>query len=98
MFKDVKVGSRMVEQRQLGERHRVEGNSLFKQGRISDAAREYDAGLEHDKHNMALHANAALCSLRSSCYANAIQHCDRVSMSLKADLSMAHPSNVSGCI
>eukprot|EP00884_Botryococcus_braunii_P022874 jgi/Botrbrau1/9270/Bobra.180_1s0027.1 len=69
---------RMVEQRQLGERHRVAGNQLYKQGRLPEAIREYEAGLEHDRHNMALHANASLCCLRTGCYADTIQHADRV--------------------
>ncbi|KAK9835522.1 hypothetical protein WJX74_002247 [Apatococcus lobatus] len=70
--------SRKVEQRQVGERCRVEGNKLFMEWRWAEAYQAYDRGLSSDKHNMALHANAALCSLKMACNVQAIEHADKV--------------------
>lgn len=69
---------RKIEQRQVGERCRVAGNALFQTGRWAEAYQEYDRGLSADKHNMALHANAALCSLNMACNVQAIEHADKV--------------------
>ena len=71
---------RKIEQRQIGERCRVEGNALFKAGRWTEAYQAYDRGLGSDKHNMALHANAALCSLKMACNVQAIEHADKVGL------------------
>ncbi len=68
----------MVEQRQLGERYRIKGNNLYKEKRFSEAHQAYEVGLSHDRHNMALHANAALCSLKMECHVEAIEHADKV--------------------
>ena len=35
-------------------------------------------GLESDKRNMHLHANAAMASLKLGCFVQAIEHCDKV--------------------
>ncbi len=68
----------MVEQRQIAERQRVKGNQLYKEGRYSEALQCYEIGLEHQRHNMALHANAAMAQLKLQCYVQAIEHCDKV--------------------
>lgn len=68
----------MVEQRQVAERQRVKGNALFKQGQYSEAYQCYDIGLGSQRHNMALHANAAMASIKTGCFVQAIEHCDKV--------------------
>jgi hypothetical protein len=69
---------RMVEQRQLAERARVAGNTAFAAGQFSEALRCYQSGLECEKTNMALHANAAQAALRLACHVQAVEHCDKV--------------------
>lgn len=69
---------RMVEQRQIAERQRQAGNAAFKQQQYSEALRCYQAGLEVQRHSMALHANAAAAALKLSCYVQALEHCDKV--------------------
>ncbi|KAK9827632.1 hypothetical protein WJX81_001342 [Elliptochloris bilobata] len=69
---------RMVEQRQVAERQRVAGNAALKAGRPSEAYQAYAIGLDAERHNAALHANAALASLRMRAYVQAIEHCDKV--------------------
>lgn len=69
---------RMVEQRQLAERQRVQGNAAYKQGQYSEALRCYELGLESQRHNMALHANAAMAAIKIKCFAQALAHCDKV--------------------
>ncbi|KAK9823542.1 hypothetical protein WJX72_003579 [[Myrmecia] bisecta] len=70
--------NRMVEQRQVAERQRVQGNELYKQGRFSEAYQCYELGLDAQRHNMALHANAAMASIKQGCYVQTIEHCDKV--------------------
>ena len=77
---------RKIEQRQIGERCRVEGNALFSASRWAEAYQAYDRGLGSDKHNMALHANAALCSLKMACNVQAIEHADKVGCNSVAPL------------
>lgn len=68
----------MVSQRQLAERQRVEGNALYSQKQFTAAFQCYDTGLEAEKHNMALHSNAAQVLIKMGCYVQAIEHCDKV--------------------
>jgi tetratricopeptide (TPR) repeat protein len=68
----------MVEQRQLAERQRQLGNAAFKAGQFSEALRCYEAGLDAQRHSMALHANAALAALKLGCHVQALEHCDKV--------------------
>jgi tetratricopeptide (TPR) repeat protein len=68
----------MVEQRQIAERQRQAGNAAFKQQQYSEALRCYQAGLEVQRHSMALHANAAAAALKLNCYVQALEHCDKV--------------------
>ena len=68
----------MVSQRQLAERQRVEGNALYCQGQFTAAFQCYDTGLEAERHNMALHSNAAQVLIKMGCYVQAIEHCDKV--------------------
>lgn len=68
----------MVEQRQLAERQRQAGNTAFKSKQYSEALRCYQLGLEAQRHNMALHANAAAAALKMQCYVQALEHCDKV--------------------
>jgi len=68
----------MLEQRQLAERERVAGNAAFKAQQWTAAYAHYSTGLEAQRTNCALHANAALASLRMGCAVQAIEHCDRV--------------------
>ena len=68
----------MIEQRQVAERNRVRGNEAYKGGQLSEAYRFYSLGLEHQKHNMELHSNASLTSLKLGCFIQAIEHCDKV--------------------
>ena len=72
----------MVSQRQLAERQRVEGNALYSQGQWSAAFQCYETGLDAEKHNMALHSNAAQVLIKMGCYVQAIEHCDKVSIKL----------------
>lgn len=69
---------RMVSQRQLAERQRVEGNALYSQKQYTAAFQCYDTGLEAERHNMALHSNAAQVLIKMGCYVQAIEHCDKV--------------------
>jgi tetratricopeptide (TPR) repeat protein len=68
----------MVEQRQIAERQRQAGNTAFKEQQYSEALRCYQAGLEVQRHSMALHANAAAAALKLNCYVQALEHCDKV--------------------
>jgi tetratricopeptide (TPR) repeat protein len=68
----------MVSQRQLAERQRVEGNALYAQGQFTAALQCYETGLDAERHNMALHGNAAQVLLKMGCHAQAIEHCDKV--------------------
>lgn len=68
----------MVSQRQLAERQRVQGNALYSQGQYTAAFQLYETGLEAEKHNMALHGNAAQVLIKMGCYVQAIEHCDKV--------------------
>ena len=60
--------TRMREARQVAERRRVEGNAAYAGGQFSEALRCYELGLETDKRNKALHANAAMAALKLSCF------------------------------
>ena len=68
----------MVSQRQLAERQRVQGNALYAQGQHTAAFQCYETGLEAEKHNMALRGNAAQVLIKMGCFAQAIEHCDKV--------------------
>jgi hypothetical protein len=68
----------MVEQRQIAERQRVAGNEAFKSGQYSEALRCYQLGIEAQKINMTLHANAAMAAIKLQCFVQAIEHCDKV--------------------
>ena len=68
----------MIERRQVAERQRVKGNAFFTAGRFSEAYQSYVGGLECQRHDMVLHANAAVASLRMGCPVQAIEHCDKV--------------------
>jgi tetratricopeptide (TPR) repeat protein len=74
----------MVERRQLAERQRVAGNAAFKAGQWSEALRCYQAGLESQRHDMALQANAALAALKLKCWAQAEEHSSKVGVSRKS--------------
>ncbi len=39
----------------------------------------HQCGIETNKTNMALHANAAMAALKLNCFVQAIEHCDKVS-------------------
>ena len=69
---------RMVEQRQVAERYRVAGNEAFRAGQHSEALRCYQLGVDAERTNINLHANAAQAALKISCYVQAIEHCDKV--------------------
>jgi len=51
---------------------------------IGDAAQAYAVGLDAQRHSAALHANAALASLRMRCYVQSIAHCDKARSGLRA--------------
>lgn len=53
---------------QVAERCRVRGNDAFKAGRFAEAYQQYSLGLESQKTNMTLHANAAMASLKMGCF------------------------------
>jgi hypothetical protein len=56
----------------------VKGNALFKGKRYTEAYQCYEIGLSHEKPNMALHANAAMASIKMKCFVQAVTHCDKV--------------------
>ncbi len=68
----------MVEQRQLAEQERVRGNEAYKRRQYREALRCYEAGLDAQRHSMALHANAAMAALKLQCYVQVMEHCDKV--------------------
>jgi hypothetical protein len=70
----------MVERRQLAERCRVAGNAAYAAKQYSEALRCYQQGVESERTNMALHANAAMAALKLQCYVQAVEHCDKVSV------------------
>lgn len=77
--KDIEERHRkMVEARQIAERCRVRGNDAFKAKQWSEALRCYQEGIDSERTNMTLHANAAMAALRIQCYVQAVEHCDKV--------------------
>ena len=64
----------------------MEGNALYSQGQFTAAFQCYEAGLEAERHNMALHCNAAQVLIKMGCYAQAIEHCDKVHPSTQMGL------------
>ena len=67
----------LVRKRQVAERNRVGGNDAFKAQQFAEALQYYEAGLAAEKHNVPLHLNAAMASLRMGCPVGAIEHCDK---------------------
>ncbi|EFJ51905.1 hypothetical protein VOLCADRAFT_86877 [Volvox carteri f. nagariensis] len=79
MEKDIDERHRqLVERRQLAERCRVRGNEAYKARQYSEALRCYQQGIESERTNMALHANAAMAALKINCFVQAVEHCDKV--------------------
>ncbi|GLI69147.1 hypothetical protein VaNZ11_013704 [Volvox africanus] len=79
MEKDIDERHRqLVERRQLADRCRVRGNEAYKARQYSEALRCYQQGIESERTNMALHANAAMAALKISCFVQTIEHCDKV--------------------
>jgi len=68
----------MVEQRQIAERQRKLGNAAFHSKQYSEALRCYEQGLQAQRHDMALHANAAMAALKLKCYVQALEYCNKV--------------------
>ena len=68
----------MLEQRQLAERARVAGNEAFKAQQWTSAYGHYVSGIEAQRTNATLHANAAMASLKMGCFVQAVEHCDKV--------------------
>ena len=68
----------MVEGRQRAERCRTAGNEAFKQKQWAEAYRFYEEGLEAERSNAKLQGNAAMAALKMGCFAQAIEHCDKV--------------------
>ena len=59
---------------------------------LGDAAQAYAVGLDAQRHSAALHANAALASLRMRCYVQAIAHCDKARSGLRGPLHTPQPA------
>ncbi|KAG2442702.1 hypothetical protein HXX76_002785 [Chlamydomonas incerta] len=79
MEKDIDERHRqLVERRQLAERARVAGNAAYGARQYTEALRCYQQGLESERTNMALHANAAMAALKINCFVQAIEHADKV--------------------
>ncbi|KAG2450163.1 hypothetical protein HYH02_000265 [Chlamydomonas schloesseri] len=79
MEKDIDERHRqLVERRQLAERARVAGNAAYGARQYGEALRCYQQGLESERTNMALHANAAMAALKINCFVQAIEHADKV--------------------
>lgn len=68
----------MVKQRQVAQREKEKGNKAYKTGQMAEAYRCYSSGLDAEKHNIELQANAALASVKMDCHLQAIEHCDKV--------------------
>ncbi|GMH33324.1 hypothetical protein BSKO_01158 [Bryopsis sp. KO-2023] len=80
---------RMVSQRQMAQRQKEAGNTAYRKGQVTEAYRCYSIGLESERHNMELHANAAMASIRMGCHVQALEHCDKDNSSApKKDLSL----------
>lgn len=54
------------------------GNAAYGARQYSEALRCYQQGLESERTNMALHANAAMAALKINCFVQAIEHADKV--------------------
>jgi hypothetical protein len=87
----------MVEQRQIAERQRQLGNDAFRTRQYSEALRCYELGLEAQRHNMALHANAAMAALKLKCYVAAQEHCDKVRETCRRHASTKFTPQQSAC-
>ena len=68
--------ARMVRQRQLAERARAEGNAAMARRQWGEALRCYEAGLEAQRHDLALLAGAALAALKAGAPTEALERCD----------------------
>lgn len=62
----------------MAERKRIEGNIAFNKRQYSEAYKIYTTGLEVQKHDITLHSNAAMSSLKMKSYMTTIEHCDKV--------------------
>lgn len=78
VLKSQLVVCRIVVGRQHAERCRVLGNNAFGQQQWAEAYRCYEEGIDAERSNAKLHANAAMAALKMGCYAQAIEHCDKV--------------------
>lgn len=54
---------------------RSHGNTLFKEGRFSEACVAYGQGLEHDPYNAVLLCNRAACRIKLGQFEKAIEDC-----------------------
>ena len=68
----------MVSDRQRAERCRVQGNTAFAQQQWAEAYRCYEEGIDAERSNAKLQANAAMAAIKMGCYAQAIEHCDKL--------------------
>eukprot|EP00892_Ulva_mutabilis_P008357 jgi/Ulvmu1/5894/UM026_0015.1 len=70
--------ARMVKDRQRAERCRQAGVEAYSNRQWAQAYIHFEEGCNVERSNAKLHSNAAMASIKMGCYAQAIEHCEKV--------------------
>lgn len=68
----------MVKDRQRAERCRQAGIEAYSNKQWAQAYLHFEEGCSAERSNAKLHSNAAMASIKMGCYAQAIEHCEKV--------------------
>lgn len=69
---------RMVRDRQHAERCRKAGIEAYSNKQWAKAYMHFDEGCHAERSNPKLHSNAAMAAIKMGCYAQSIEHCEKV--------------------